>query len=100
MSIFDRFRLQHKVAVITGAGKGIGAGIARAFAEAGADVVIGARTKADLDQVAQDIAALGRRALVVPDGADGRSAAQSGQQAGVRRNQLPGRHLAQRAEDR
>lgn len=66
MSILDNFRLDGKVAIITGAGKGIGASIARSFAEAGADVVIGSRTKADLEQVAQDIAALGRKALVVP----------------------------------
>ena len=65
MSVLDKFRLDGKVAVITGAGKGIGAGIARAFAEAGADVVIGARTAADLERVAQDIRAMGRRALVV-----------------------------------
>ena len=39
MSIFDKFRLDGQVALITGAGKGIGAGIARAYAEAGADVV-------------------------------------------------------------
>ncbi len=66
MSIIDQFRLGNKVAVITGAGKGIGAGIARAFAEAGADVVLAARTESDLHQVAKDIIALGRRALVVP----------------------------------
>jgi len=66
MSIIDQFRLHNKVAVITGAGKGIGAGIARAFAEAGADVVLAARTESDLHQVAKDIIALGRRALVVP----------------------------------
>ena len=66
MSIFDRFRLDGQVAVITGAGKGIGAGIALAYAEAGADVVIGARTEADLLQVAEQVEALGRRAVVVP----------------------------------
>jgi 7-alpha-hydroxysteroid dehydrogenase len=66
MAVADMFRLDGKVAVITGAGKGIGAGIARTYAEAGADVVLGARTEADLQQVAADVEALGRRALVVP----------------------------------
>jgi 7-alpha-hydroxysteroid dehydrogenase len=64
MSILDKFRLNGRVAVITGAGKGIGAAIARAFAEAGADVVLGARTEADLQAVAADVRKLGRRALV------------------------------------
>lgn len=66
MTYLERFRLDGKVAVITGAGKGIGAAIARAFAEAGADVVLGARTRSDLDSVGADVTALGRRALVVP----------------------------------
>lgn len=66
MALMDRFRLDGQVAVVTGAGKGIGAAIARAFAEVGADVVIGARTQSDLDAVAGDIEALGRRALTVP----------------------------------
>jgi 7-alpha-hydroxysteroid dehydrogenase len=66
MSLMERFRLDGQVAVITGAGKGIGAGIARALAEAGANVVLGARTRRDLERVAEDIAALGSKALVVP----------------------------------
>ena len=66
MALFDSFRLDGRVAIVTGAGKGIGAGIARAFAEAGADVVIGARTESDLQLVAADVEALGQRAHVVP----------------------------------
>ncbi len=66
MSLLERFRMDGQVALITGAGKGIGAGIARAFAEAGARVVLAARTEADLQRVAADVAALGSRALVVP----------------------------------
>jgi 7-alpha-hydroxysteroid dehydrogenase len=66
MSVIDKFRLDGQVAIITGAGKGIGAGIARAFAEAGANVAIGARTVADLEKVAADVRSQGREALVVP----------------------------------
>ena len=66
MSTLDRFRLDSKTALVTGAGKGIGAAIALAFAEAGADVAICARTVADLENVAVGIRDLGRRALVVP----------------------------------
>lgn len=65
MSIFDKFRLDGQVAIITGAGKGIGAGIALAFAEAGANVALGARTEADLEKVAAQVRKLGQRALVV-----------------------------------
>ena len=41
MSVLDLFKLQDKVAVVTGSGKGIGKGIAIALAEAGADIVLG-----------------------------------------------------------
>ncbi len=64
--ILDRFRIDDKVAIVTGAGQGIGRGIARGLAEAGADLVLAARTKSDLEEVQRDIHALGRRALVVP----------------------------------
>ena len=63
--ILDRFRLDDKVAIVTGAGRGLGAATALAFAEAGADVVIAARTQSQLDEVAAQIAATGRRAHVV-----------------------------------
>src|SRR5262245_38687620 len=64
--ILDRFRLDGKVAIVTGAGRGIGAGIAVAFAEAGADVALGARTMSEVDAVAAQIQKLGRRALALP----------------------------------
>jgi 7-alpha-hydroxysteroid dehydrogenase len=63
--ILDRFMLTDRVAVVTGAGRGIGAATAVALAEAGADVVISARTKDDLDSVAERVVAAGRRAHTV-----------------------------------
>jgi 7-alpha-hydroxysteroid dehydrogenase len=61
--ITDYFRLEGKRALITGAGKGIGARIATAFAEMGADVALIARTQSDLDTVASEVTELGREAL-------------------------------------
>lgn len=63
--ILDSFRLDGQVAVVTGAGRGLGAAIAVAFAEVGADVVISSRTESELRGVAGQIEALGRRAHVV-----------------------------------
>ena len=62
--ILDRFRLTDRVAIVTGAGRGIGAAAAVALAEAGADVVIAARTESQLVEVGERIEAAGRRALV------------------------------------
>ena len=64
--ILDRFAVDGRVAIVTGAGLGIGRGIAIGLAEAGADVVLAARTESDLDEVAGHIERLGRRAVVVP----------------------------------
>ncbi|WP_219892873.1 SDR family NAD(P)-dependent oxidoreductase [Aquisediminimonas profunda] len=65
MGILDRFRLDGEVAVVTGAGKGIGRAIAIGLAEAGADVAVASRTQSDLDNVASEIEALGRRAFAL-----------------------------------
>ena len=64
--ITDHFLVPDRVAIVTGAGRGIGAATARTLAEAGADVVISARTEAQLREVADDVEALGRRAVCVP----------------------------------
>jgi 7-alpha-hydroxysteroid dehydrogenase len=64
--ILDRFRVTDRVAVVTGAGRGIGAGTARALAEAGADVVCAARSVEQIERTAGEVADRGRRALAVP----------------------------------
>jgi 7-alpha-hydroxysteroid dehydrogenase len=66
VSALDAFRLDGKVAIVTGAGRGIGAEIARTFADVGANVVIASRTKEQLDEVAADIRKAGQEALVLP----------------------------------
>jgi NAD(P)-dependent dehydrogenase (short-subunit alcohol dehydrogenase family) len=65
-SILDRFALTDGVAVVTGAGRGIGEGIAIGLAEAGSDVVLTARRENEIEAVAEKVRALGRRALVIP----------------------------------
>jgi NADP-dependent 3-hydroxy acid dehydrogenase YdfG len=59
-------RLQNRIAWITGAGTGIGRGIAVALAEAGMNVALSGRRQAPLDEVAEVIRSMGREAVVLP----------------------------------
>lgn len=63
--ILERFRLDGKVAVVTGAGRGIGAAIARTYADVGANLVLAARTESQLEEVAADVRAAGGEAVTV-----------------------------------
>ena len=58
--------LEDRVAIVAGASRGIGRAIAVAYAEAGADVALAARSKPDLEATAQLVQQHGRRALVIP----------------------------------
>ena len=65
MTLLDRFRLDGKVAVVTGASSGLGVDFARGLAEAGADVVIAARRADRLEQTRATVQELGRRCVAV-----------------------------------
>jgi NAD(P)-dependent dehydrogenase (short-subunit alcohol dehydrogenase family) len=64
--VLERLRLDGKVAIVTGAGRGLGRQMALALADAGADVVCAARTAAQIERTAEDVRALGRRAAAQP----------------------------------
>jgi NAD(P)-dependent dehydrogenase (short-subunit alcohol dehydrogenase family) len=62
------FSLKDKIAIITGASRGIGRAISRAFGEAGADLVVSSRNKRppELEKVAEEVRSLDRKALAIP----------------------------------
>lgn len=64
--VLERLKLDGRVAIVTGAGRGLGRQMALALADAGADVVCAARTAEQVERTAEDIRALGRRAVAQP----------------------------------
>lgn len=65
MTVLDRFRLDGRTAIVTGASRGIGQAIAMALAEAGANVVVSSRKKEAIEETAHQITAAGGRAHAV-----------------------------------
>jgi NAD(P)-dependent dehydrogenase (short-subunit alcohol dehydrogenase family) len=65
MTVLDMFRLDGKVAIVTGASSGLGVAFAQALAEAGADVALGARRVEKLEETKALVEAAGRRAITV-----------------------------------
>jgi NAD(P)-dependent dehydrogenase (short-subunit alcohol dehydrogenase family) len=66
MNVFDRFSLEGKTAIVTGASSGLGVTFALALAQAGADIALGARRVELLDETRGKVEALGRRCVAVP----------------------------------
>ncbi len=66
MSVRELFDMTGRVALLSGAGRGIGAASALALAEAGADIAVLARTADQIDEVAEAARAFGRRAIAIP----------------------------------
>ena len=65
MSVLDKLRLDGKVAIVTGAGRGLGREMALALADAGAEIIAAARTQAQIDETAHLVRAKGRRCLAI-----------------------------------
>jgi len=83
MNVLERFSLAGKVALVTGASSGLGAGFAVAMAQAGADVVLAARRRAGLEATGREVEKLGHGALAVETDVTDPSACQAAVRAGV-----------------
>ncbi len=64
--VLERLELKDKVAVVTGAGRGLGKQMSLALAKAGAHIVAAARTREQIEGTAGEVRELGRRAIAVP----------------------------------
>jgi NAD(P)-dependent dehydrogenase (short-subunit alcohol dehydrogenase family) len=64
--MLNEYSLKRKVALITGAGRGIGRAIALVFAEAGGDIVAASRTESELEETVAQVKQFGKRCLAVP----------------------------------
>jgi NAD(P)-dependent dehydrogenase (short-subunit alcohol dehydrogenase family) len=85
MNILERFSLDGKAALVTGASSGLGAGFAVALAQAGADVVLAARRRAGLEATGREVEKLGRGALAVETDVTDPSACQAAVRTAVER---------------
>lgn len=65
MGILKSFKLEGKVAIVTGSSRGIGKAIALGLAQAGADIVVASRSIADLNKVAEEISLTGRKTFAI-----------------------------------
>jgi NAD(P)-dependent dehydrogenase (short-subunit alcohol dehydrogenase family) len=83
MNVLERFSLAGRVALVTGASGGLGAGFAVAMAQAGADVVLAARRRAGLEATGREVEKLGRGALAVETDVTDPSACQAAVRAAV-----------------
>jgi NAD(P)-dependent dehydrogenase (short-subunit alcohol dehydrogenase family) len=83
MNVLERFSLAGRVALVTGASSGLGAGFAVAMAQAGADVVLAARRRAGLEATGREVEKLGRGALAVETDVTDPAACQAAVRAAV-----------------
>jgi NAD(P)-dependent dehydrogenase (short-subunit alcohol dehydrogenase family) len=66
MVILDKFSLKGKVAIVTGGGTGLGKAMCHALAEAGADIVVAARSIGPINETAEEVVKIGRKAIAIP----------------------------------